>query len=472
MKQKSRTYKPTDILVRDKKGQIKMENIINIKVEHIHPHPENPRKQLGDLTELAESIKKNGIWQNLTVTPQIDNPGEYTIIIGHRRHAASILAEISEVPCKVMVDLNERELIGIMLGENLQREDLTIYEQAQGFQMLMDLGETEETIAEKTGFCKATIRKRLSIAKLDQKILQEKEKDNNFQMTLGDLSALDRVKDVKTRNKILESAKSSREIVSMADRAVNEAIRNARLKQLNIMLKKMGVKQAPNAVIQDQWSGKWRTEKEIDLDKEIPETIALEEIDTLYHLQSGRYVRIIKPAKKVKRELTPQELVQKEKDKNKRAIKAKLKDMGANRKEFIHNIITGKIRPVKNEDEIIKMAWGFLLESGGYMCLAHMRNFFEDKEDFKCSDEEKNAAQIKVDGLSITYSMLVALHNAARDIGDIFDWKGDFKPEIGERLVHCYEALKPYGWTFANDDDLLILTGKHELYAKADVKKK
>ena len=46
-----------------------MSNIVNIRIDHIHPHPDNPRKNLGDLTELVESIKKNGVMQNLTVIP-------------------------------------------------------------------------------------------------------------------------------------------------------------------------------------------------------------------------------------------------------------------------------------------------------------------------------------------------------------------------------------------------------------------
>ena len=57
-----------------------------------------------------------------------------------------------------------------MLEENIQREDLTVWEQAQGFQMMLDLGETEDTIADKTGFSKTTIKHRLNIAKLDQEI--------------------------------------------------------------------------------------------------------------------------------------------------------------------------------------------------------------------------------------------------------------------------------------------------------------
>lgn len=54
---------------------MEVKGIVTIGLEHIHPHPDNPRKDLGDLTELAESIKKNGIMQNLTVIPKEGEPG-------------------------------------------------------------------------------------------------------------------------------------------------------------------------------------------------------------------------------------------------------------------------------------------------------------------------------------------------------------------------------------------------------------
>ena len=83
-----------------------MENkeYVNISVENIYPHPENPRKDLGDLSELVESIKKQGVMQNLTVIPgHWLEDGEwsdeaYTLIIGHRRCAAAKLAGVTEVP--------------------------------------------------------------------------------------------------------------------------------------------------------------------------------------------------------------------------------------------------------------------------------------------------------------------------------------------------------------------------------------
>lgn len=76
--------------------------IVFIEAEQIYQHPDNPRKDLGDLSELSESIKKKGIMQNLTVIPgHWDDKKEwhedgYTLIIGHRRFAAGKLAEAAE----------------------------------------------------------------------------------------------------------------------------------------------------------------------------------------------------------------------------------------------------------------------------------------------------------------------------------------------------------------------------------------
>lgn len=72
-----------------------MTNITYIPVEQLHPHPDNPRKELGDLTELADSIRANGVFQNLTVVPRAltgEITGEtwqdgYTVIIGHRNRS-------------------------------------------------------------------------------------------------------------------------------------------------------------------------------------------------------------------------------------------------------------------------------------------------------------------------------------------------------------------------------------------------
>ena len=80
--------------------------IVYIEVDKLHPHDANPRKNTGDVTELADSIKKNGILQNLTVVPATGYwYGDYTVIIGHRRLAAAKQAGLKTVPCLYLIHI-------------------------------------------------------------------------------------------------------------------------------------------------------------------------------------------------------------------------------------------------------------------------------------------------------------------------------------------------------------------------------
>lgn len=189
-----------------------------IQRKMLHPHPENPRKDLGDLEELRESIRENGIMQNLTVVPDWDEDG-YKILIGHRRFAASE-GIIDLLPCVIVPDLSPREQVGIMLAENMQRSDLTFIEQAHGFQLMMDLGDTVENISKKTGFSKQTIKHRLEISKLDKGAIEEAQK--NFQLSIGDFIELEKVKDLAARNDILEVAENSEDIRDEVERYLTD----------------------------------------------------------------------------------------------------------------------------------------------------------------------------------------------------------------------------------------------------------
>lgn len=160
--------------------------IINIGVGCLHPHPSNPRRDVGDVTELADSIKAQGIKQNLLVVPQ-DAQGEYTVIIGHRRLAAAKLAGLTEVPCKIE-RLDARQQLELMIVENSQRSDLKPIEEADAYQGLLDLGATRKDIAEKTGRSRAYVGERLRISKVPAEV-RGMAKDFT-QLSLGELSAL------------------------------------------------------------------------------------------------------------------------------------------------------------------------------------------------------------------------------------------------------------------------------------------
>lgn len=175
--------------------------LTTIAIEKLHPHPDNPRKVLGDIDELAESIKASGILQNLTVVPMNDDWTEFTVIIGHRRLAAAKQAGLTELPCAV-VEMTEKEQLSTMLTENMQRSDLTVYEEAKGCQLLLDLGDTVAEVAEKTGFSESKIRRRVKLCELDEEAFKESQ---IRQPTLADYDRLNQIKDIDVRNELLKS---------------------------------------------------------------------------------------------------------------------------------------------------------------------------------------------------------------------------------------------------------------------------
>jgi ParB family chromosome partitioning protein len=179
--------------------QAKNQNIVFIPTKHLHPHPDNPRKQLGDLTELSESIKVRGIMQNLTVVPHEELDDEYTVIIGHRRLGAAKAAGLKFVPCVVTL-MSEKEQLATMMLENMQRSDLTMLEQADGFQMMMNLGENVESIAEKTGISTTTVRNRLKLTRYDKERMREAELR---QPTMEQYLELSKIDDVSVANECL-----------------------------------------------------------------------------------------------------------------------------------------------------------------------------------------------------------------------------------------------------------------------------
>lgn len=175
--------------------------LTTIAIEKLHPYPDNPRKVLGNIDELAESIKANGILQNLTVVPMNDDWTEFTVIIGHRRLAAAKQAGLTELPCAV-VEMTEKEQLSTMLTENMQRSDLTVYEEAKGCQLLLDLGDTVAEVAEKTGFSESKIRRRVKLCELDEEAFKESQ---IRQPTLQDYDRLNKIEDIEERNALLKT---------------------------------------------------------------------------------------------------------------------------------------------------------------------------------------------------------------------------------------------------------------------------
>ena len=297
--------------------------VVMLKRSQLHPHPDNPRKELGDLEELKESIKEHGIMQNLTVVPMDEEFENFKILIGHRRFAASE-GICFELPCVIAEGLSDREQIGIMLCENMQRSDLTFLEQAHGFQMMLDLGETVETISTKTGFSESTVKHRLEIAKLKQKSIDAAME--NFQPTISDYIELEKVKDIKERNKILEEAESSSDIRYSVEAYVDEQNRKKNSKKYLELINSLGWKESKEYFYSYGSDPKWEEIEElskIDLEKEYDDSAiqAFAEKNTrpVFYRYDGYYLTFAfkNTPKKVEKKKTKQELLEEAREKNK-----------------------------------------------------------------------------------------------------------------------------------------------------------
>ena len=187
--------------------------IVMIPTEKLLPHPDNPRKDVGDVSELAASIKEVGIMQNLTVVPWFDEKmnvsdedKKYRVIIGHRRLAAAKEAGLDALPCAV-VNMTPKEQISVMLLENMQRKDLTLYEEAQGMQMMMNFGDSADDIAKSTGLSKSTVYRRVRLCELDADTLRSIPKDR--QINISDFDRLFKIENAEKRNEILRDIGTS-----------------------------------------------------------------------------------------------------------------------------------------------------------------------------------------------------------------------------------------------------------------------
>jgi ParB family transcriptional regulator, chromosome partitioning protein len=139
-----------------------------IDLGRIQPNPHQPRKQFGDLSDLVASVKEKGILEPILVRSL--ESGGYEIIAGERRYQAARLAGLTHVPC-IEVDVDNRGMLEISLVENLQRKDLTPFEEAAALQSLAEeFRYTHDEISRKLGKSRTVITETLSLNRMPEEI--------------------------------------------------------------------------------------------------------------------------------------------------------------------------------------------------------------------------------------------------------------------------------------------------------------
>ncbi|HEY5444496.1 MAG TPA: ParB/RepB/Spo0J family partition protein [Pyrinomonadaceae bacterium] len=140
-----------------------------IPLDKLDPNPEQPRVDFGDLTELTASIAEKGVLEPLLVKPNRIT-GRWMIIAGERRFRSAQRAGLKEVPC-VEMEVDEGTIAEIALIENMQRKDLTVWEEADGLLALTErFGYTHDDVARKVGKSRTTVTEAMAIARIPNEV--------------------------------------------------------------------------------------------------------------------------------------------------------------------------------------------------------------------------------------------------------------------------------------------------------------
>lgn len=455
--------------------RIRVKTIKMIKIGELYPHPQNPRKDLGDLLELTESIRKNGIMQNLTVvkghvrpkeneySQNVWDTGGYTVVIGHRRCAAAKEAGLKEVPC-VIVNLTEEEQLCLMMEENMQRQDLTISEQAFGFQLMFDLGVSVQNIAEKTGFSETTIRSRLQIAELGKQTVDELLKNNEFQFSIEDFKLLGKIKDVEKRKELAQRNYFNGHYGFV--NAVNEAAKKERwkenLEEWKPMLEAAGVQKAKEGVT--HWTDGYETVKEFDLDKE-PVTLKLKDSDTknLYWLVNYGTLYIKKKVKKQKAKVSQEEKEEREKRKQ---IETMADAAWKEIEDFVKTAFDEDRKPKSKlkKDEPIRIVWNMILDMQENVGFWDMAALEEDNYYMKSEEERKEWRQ-RLEKKPVWLQILAGVAGELHKGAPVEYASRRYHEERGKEMLICKGALSQlFGFEWTDLEFEKIADGTSDLY--------
>lgn len=202
--------------------------VVQIPIEQIYPNPHQPRTEFdtSDISSLAESIRQNGILQPLTVRKCSED--NYELIAGERRLRASRIIGLEYVPCIIM-EISERNSAILALVENIQRQDLSFFDEACAIERLISFyGMTQEEAAVKLGKAQSTIANKLRLLKLTE---QEKLVITKFGLTERHSRALLRLAAPEDRMEIINKIVKNKLNVEKTEQAVDEYIKGNNIKE-------------------------------------------------------------------------------------------------------------------------------------------------------------------------------------------------------------------------------------------------
>lgn len=461
-------------------------NIILIPTKKLYHHPNNRTYSREDLGELAASIAENGIFQNLTVVPYstvdhamltVNDPCDsYVVVIGNRRLDASQIAGLEEVPC-VVAQMDLREQIKTMAQENLLRENMKPSEEAECFQMLLDLGETVESVAKTTGISKQTVRNRLSLLKLDKAELDNAEARGG---TMTDYLKVSQLKDQSLRDQVLAQVGTPN---------FHSFLKNAQDTEENqdILAKARAVLET-FATEMTERTGAWQYIGSFgrNYNKEVPEVPANAATKKYYFMAnnagSSAYLSLFCELDKYVK--SPEQLAKeaeeaKWKDKETQ-LKAAHKRAFELRKAFVKDVPQTVIR--KHMSALSYFLGTHIILKSREQYGKYLDNFCREKElaeffdvPFKRTDKEVPLEELQIMMQRVPeYALLAEIYLSQEDREAKYfcmRWENSLGFSVPQyqrnaKLDMIYDLLEPLGYELS-DEEKALRDGTHELYWKA-----
>ena len=209
--------------------------VVLIDVEQIAPNPSQPRQLFSEekIDQLADSIKQNGLLQPLTVRKKAD--GGYELICGERRLRAGKKAGLEKLPC-IVLETDERQSAVLALVENIQRDDLTFFEEARAIHsLIVEWGIKQEEAAERLGKAQSTVANKLRLLKLDE---TEQEMILESGLTERHARALLKIENPLLRRTALTAIAEKQMNVGQAERYIDEILTEPRPEKKRLLLVK------------------------------------------------------------------------------------------------------------------------------------------------------------------------------------------------------------------------------------------
>ncbi len=195
--------------------------LVYLAIDKISKNDAQPRQNFDEdaLRSLSESIKQNGIIQPLCVRK--NNEGGYTLISGERRLKAASMAGLRKIPC-VLTDADERSSALLAIVENIQREDLNCFEEADSiFRLISEWGIPREQVAERLGMAGSTLSNKLRLLKLTP---WERERISAARLSERHARTLLRIEDIEKRDNALLTIIAKGLNVAESEKMVSEML--------------------------------------------------------------------------------------------------------------------------------------------------------------------------------------------------------------------------------------------------------